>query len=156
MMKMNGYSLPVQVFSVKKNSSLTRLEISLNSRARDFGRYSKCANWSPARSNFRRSNGTILRHLKTGCVLGCSKRHRPLTTGQQLPIRQFAHFAQPPTRTPHPCFTKKSAPERTLPTARSWSQFNMPQRLLAGCSIHSQSTPSADHDSNQPSTKEQQ
>jgi len=33
MMKMNGYSLPAQLFSVKKNSSLTRVEISLSGRA---------------------------------------------------------------------------------------------------------------------------
>jgi len=33
MMKMNGYSLPAQLFSVKKNSSLTRLEISLTGRS---------------------------------------------------------------------------------------------------------------------------
>lgn len=100
MMKMNGYSLPVQVFSVKKNSSLTRLKISLNDLARDFDGYSKCANWSPVRSNSRRSNAANIRCSKPDCAPARDKRHRLLPARQQvanMTICPFCTIAKPHT-----------------------------------------------------------
>jgi len=88
-MKMNGYSLPVQVFSVKKNSSLTRLEISLTGRENGLGRYSKCANWSSRIPDpSRRPAAAVHRLWQTACsvrhnghrVISNIRQHVGLTT----------------------------------------------------------------------------
>ncbi len=113
-MKMNGYSLPVQVFSVKKNSSLTRLEISLIGRENGFGRYSKCANWSsrtanPSRRPLQPFNADDKRLARSATTATESSQ-----LSGSVSARQFAHLAQRPVRAPLPYPTKNSAPKTRL------------------------------------------